>query len=375
MGRAINLVLIVCMSSASALGQVETRSGSGGSQVARKLPEAVNDPAWLRERLEKVRQRYDLPDLGAAVVVGDKVVAASAVGVRKYGTHVAVKQNDPFHLGSISKVMSATLIGMMIDDGVLRWNTTMDRMFPELVRGMQPRYRKVTVLQLLSHTGGFPYSPSMPIEQITARGRNGVERRYAYVRAAVSDPPQVVPGTKVIYSGGAVVVMADIEKKTKKTYEHLMRDRLFRPLGMTTAGIADHMASEGKIDAPWGHRQANGKTTPVEPDHHSPVNGRQPVGGVYCSMADLGKFLALHLQGARGQGRLLKPQTFQVLQTAGSRRRIRARLEHRTSRLGPRAGAGPQRQHRDPRGHLLGRPRGELRPLRGDERRRRAAGG
>lgn len=109
--------------------------------------------------------------------------------------------------------------------------------------------------------------------------------------------------------------MTYIEKKTKKTYEHLMRDRLFRPLGMTTAGIADHMASEGKIDAPWGHRQANGMTTPVEPDHHAPVNGRQPVGGAYCSMADLGKFLSLHLQGARGQGRLLKPQTFQVLQT------------------------------------------------------------
>jgi D-alanyl-D-alanine carboxypeptidase len=181
---------------------------------------------------------------------------------------------------------------------------------------MQPGYRKVTVLQLLSHTGGFPFSPSMPMDQITARGKNGVERRYGYVKAAVVDPPQAAPGTKVIYSGGPVVVMAYIEKKTKKTYEQLMQDRLFWPLGMTTAGFADHMASEGKVDAPWGHRQENGKTTPIPPDHHSPVNGRQPVGGAYCSMIDLGKFLALHLQGARGRGELLKPETFQVLQTA-----------------------------------------------------------
>jgi CubicO group peptidase (beta-lactamase class C family) len=299
-------------------GQVKARPTSVASQQPRKQAgtDPVNDPQWLRDRLEKVRRRYDLPDLGAAIVVGDKVVAASAVGVRKYGTNIAVTQDDPFHLGSITKVMTATLIGMMIDDGVLRWNMTMERMFPELLGVMQPGYRKVTVLQLLSHTGGFPFSPSMPMDQITARGKNGVERRYGYVKAAVVDPPQAAPGTKVIYSGGPVVVMAYIERKTKKTYEQLMQERLFWPLGMTTAGFADHMASEGKVDAPWGHRQENGKTTPIPPDQHSPVNGRQPVGGAFCSMIDLGKFLALHLQGARGRGELLKPETFQVLQTA-----------------------------------------------------------
>ena len=112
------------------------------------------------------------------------------------------------------------------------------------------------------------------------------------------------------------MVIAYVERKTGKTYEQLMRQRLFEPLGMTTAGIDDHMASEGKVDAPWGHRQSNGKTVPVAPDHHSPINGRQPVGGGYCSMEDMGKFLALHLEGARGRGRLLKPETLRVLHTA-----------------------------------------------------------
>ena len=87
----------------------------------------------------------------------DKVVAASVVGVRKYGTQIAAERNDPFHLGSITKVMSATLIGMLIDDGILRWDMTMDEMFPELSRMMQPGYRKVTVIELLSHTGGIPF--------------------------------------------------------------------------------------------------------------------------------------------------------------------------------------------------------------------------
>jgi CubicO group peptidase (beta-lactamase class C family) len=316
--RTVSFLLIACMFPTVGLGQTKAGPKSVASQQTTKLSGAdpVKDPQWLRERLEKVRRRYDLPDLGAAIVVGDKVVAASAVGVRKYGTNIPVTQDDPFHLGSITKVMTATLIGMMVEDGVLRWNTTMEKMFPDLVRSMQPAYRNVTVLQLLSHTGGFPYSPSMPMDKITALGKNGAERRYAYVKAAIADPPQAAPGTKVIYSGGPVVVIAYIERKMKKTYEQLMQERVFWPLGMTTAGFGDHMASEGEVDAPWGHRETNRKTTPIEPDHHSPVNGREPVGGAFCSMIDFGKFLAFHLQGSRGRGELLKPGTFRVLHTA-----------------------------------------------------------
>ena len=122
MMRTVSLMLIACMYPTVGLGQVKARPKGVASRQTRKQSgtPAVNDPQWLRDRLEKVRRRYDLPDLGAAIVVGDKVVAASAVGVRKYGTNIAVTQDDPFHLGSITKVMTATLIGMMIDDGVLR---------------------------------------------------------------------------------------------------------------------------------------------------------------------------------------------------------------------------------------------------------------
>ncbi len=322
---ATSIVLVIGLIPSVALGQVRRKSeketapiaGDRGTARGPEQPrDAVGDPEWLRTRLEKVRRRFDLPDLGAAIVIEDKVVAASVVGVRKYGTQIAAERDDPFHLGSITKVMSATLIGMFVEDGILRWDMTMEEMFPELLRMMQPGYRRVTVVELLAHTGGFPFQPGMSMDAITAKGRNAVERRYQYVKAAIVDPPQAPPGTKTIYSGGAIVVMAYVERKTGKTYEQLMRDRLFAPLGMTTAGIADHMAFEGKVDAPWGHRQSNGKTNPVAPDHHSPINGRQPVGGGYCSMTDLGRFLAFHLEGARGRGRLLRPETFGVLQTA-----------------------------------------------------------
>lgn len=273
------------------------------------------DLAWLRDRMEAIRQRHDLPDLGAVVVIQDQVVAAPVVGVRKYGTGIAAEPDDPFHLGSITKVMTATLAGMMVDDGLLRWDMTMEEMFPELVAAMQPGYRKVTVTQLLSHTGGFPFSPGRPIGEITASAPDDKGRRYEFVKAAVADLPQATPGEKVIYSGGGIIVMSYVERKLGTTYEDLLRKRLFEPLGMKSAGIGDHMPSRGTTDAPWGHRQRGGVTEAEEPDPAVPSNGRSPVGGVYCAMPDFGRFLALHLNAARGRARLLKPETFRHLQT------------------------------------------------------------
>jgi CubicO group peptidase (beta-lactamase class C family) len=132
---ALVFVLVIGLIPSVALGQVRRKSEKGtapktvekGTARGADQPRGpVNDPEWLRTRLEKVRRRYDLPDLGAAIVLKDKVVAASVVGVRKYGTQIAAQRNDPFHLGSITKVMSATLIGMLIEDGILRWDMTME---------------------------------------------------------------------------------------------------------------------------------------------------------------------------------------------------------------------------------------------------------
>ncbi|MDB5345058.1 MAG: penicillin-binding protein beta-lactamase class [Schlesneria sp.] len=306
--------VVVTLLSGLMLQQAYSQPSSKKGKKA--VHEAIDDPEWLRTRLEKIRKFYDLPDLGAVVVMKGEVVAASVVGVRKYGTKIAATQDDRFHLGSITKVMTAALIGMMVDDGVLTWNTTMEEMFPELVSVMQPGYRKVTVLQLLSHTGGFPYGPNKSIDQITAEGRDVVERRYGYVKAAIADPLAYEPGTSEAYSGGGVVVMSFVERKVGRSYEDLMFERLYRPLGLSTAGIGDHMASAGKVDAPWGHRQTNGQTIPREPEYTSPANGRQPVGGAYLSMPDLGRYLAFHLQGERGQNELLKPETFKRLHTS-----------------------------------------------------------
>ena len=91
---------------------------------------------------------------------------------------------------------------------------------------------------------------------------------------------------------------------------------LFKPLGMTTAGFGA-MGTSGRIDQPRQHRIKDGKLSAVEPGRLSdnpPVIG--PGGTVHCSIKDWAKFVGAHLEGAKGEGALLKSETFGVLHTA-----------------------------------------------------------
>jgi CubicO group peptidase (beta-lactamase class C family) len=291
--------------------------GSGVSACAWGQPtDAIADPDWLRAFLERERQAHRLPALAAAMVIEGKVVSASAVGFRKVGAPVRVTRNDAFHLGSLAKPMSATMFGVLVDQGLFRWDMTMAEMFPELVNEMQPAYRGVTIAQLLSHIGGFPYQPETSERITDARASSVAGRRYEYVKAAVEDLPDAPPGTKVIDSGGGIVVASAAERLSRQTYESLMQRYVFKPLGMTHAGFGC-MARHEQLDGPWSHVIEGDAVTPIPPDRSQAIQTRAPVGrNVHCSIIDLARFAALHIQGGRGQSRFLRPETFRRLHTA-----------------------------------------------------------
>lgn len=70
------------------------------------------DAANIADILEPICKEYKLPALAAVVVSKGEVIGLSAVGERKYKSGINVTTNDRFHLGSCTKAMTATMIGM-----------------------------------------------------------------------------------------------------------------------------------------------------------------------------------------------------------------------------------------------------------------------
>ncbi len=221
---------------------------------------------WSQESIDSILKpylsKYELPAIAAAVAKGGKVIAAGAVGTRRMGEETAVTINDRFHIGSNTKAMTALLAAVMVEEGRLRWTSTMAEVFPELAAEMNPRLRPVTVEQLLSHTSGIPtdnedifraYGEAMRQEG------NLNELRYWLLRQWSKKPLQYDPGATFTYSNmGYTIVGALIERVSGKTWDELITGRIFIPLNMKTAGLGPQ-ASLGKIDAPLGHAVIDGK--------------------------------------------------------------------------------------------------------------------
>ena len=263
------------------------------------------------QSLEAIRKKYDLPALAVVVVKDGKICERDAVGVRKYGDPTPVTTNDLFHIGSCTKSMTATLTAILIEEGKLRWDTTIAEIFPELKGKMEKQYEKVTVEQLLQHRGGVPGEPP-PAAWTRAWEQKGTptQQRCEFIEAVLALPPEAMPGTKMIYSNqGYAIVGAMLEKITGRDYESLITEKLFKPLHMDTAGFGPP-GTVGKVDQPWGHVVRLWSTIPVQLDNPPAIS---PAGRVHCSLDDLARFAMFHLRP--GTNGLLKAETVTRLHT------------------------------------------------------------
>jgi CubicO group peptidase (beta-lactamase class C family) len=262
--------------------------------------------------LEAIRKEHDLPALAVVVVKDGRICDRLAVGVRKWGDPAPVTTNDVFHIGSDTKSMTATLAAMLIEEGTLRWDTTIADVFPGLKGRMDKQYEAVTVAQLLTHRGGVPGKPPAAAwERAWAQQGTPVQQRYEFIQAVLAQPPEAAPGTKKIYSNqGYAIVGAMLEKLTGTPWETLITERLFKPLHMDTAGFGPP-GTIGKVDQPWGHLRKLGVTFPVQSDNPPAI---APAARVHCSLDDLARYTICQMEGERIGG-LLKLETFRKLHT------------------------------------------------------------
>ena len=285
------------------------------------LPAAWASPVVdLAPDLMGVREEYAFPALAAAVIVDGKLHAAGVVGVRKYGGDIKVEPNDPFHLGSCTKAMTGSLIGLLVQQGKLKWETTLAEYFPDLKDKMHPDYRGVTLVHLLSHRAGVPPMTDgfAPVEgeelRKIAAMKSPREQRRRVTEIVLCRPPINQPGDKQEYSNAGFTIAGVIaETITGEDYEVLLRRLLFEPLGMKSAGFGA-MGTRGHVDAPWQHRKQGDRITPVNP---GPTSDNPPfitpAGRVHCSICDWAKYVQCILAATRGEPGLLPPDQVRQL--------------------------------------------------------------
>lgn len=289
-----------------------------------RAPAAAAAPAapLTQASLETLRVRAGAPAMAAAASNRAGRAISFFTGVRAMGRAEAVTRNDLWHLGSITKSMTATLVARAVEAGRASWDDTVGAVLGAAIPDMRAAYRDVSFRHLLSHRAGLAANLewsellSFPRESVDVR-----QDRIAYSRMGLSRDPVGAKESHFEYSNtGYVIAGAMLEAKLGAPWEALIREHVFAPLAMDGAGFGAP-GRAGAYDQPLGHGPGleavaggadDGALTPFPPGpmaDNPAVLG--PAGRVHASFADTLKYLAAH----RDRTRLLSAEGWRVLHT------------------------------------------------------------
>lgn len=270
----------------------------------------LTDNPWvnLDQEVESLRSTANVPGLAMGIIKEGKLYGIGVAGTRKFGVDAPITLADKWHHGSITKSMTATLAGLLVEDGIISWDTTIGEVFPERVSTMASGWSDITLRQLLAHSAGVP--GDLNLDGIWIRlwnfGGTPLQGRQLLLDELLDESLVFTPGTNYEYSNaGYAIAGAMMEALVGKPWEALITERLFEPLGMSSAGFGAP-ATPRHVDQPLGH--GGDRTNPVIYD--GGVNSDNPPAiapgaTVHCSLIDLMRYVTLHLRGAREEPTLL----------------------------------------------------------------------
>lgn len=271
-----------------------TRRALLGGLAALPLAAAMPARAGSREAeaaLEAVFAEAGPPALAAGIVTRDGLGWAGVRGVRRAGHEAMATLGDRWHLGSNTKAMTAAVFGRLVQQGRARWDMPLAEALPGLT--IDPAWATTTPDQLMRHRAGLLDAGLLDQAWlIAAHGdqRPLPEQRVAFAARALGAPPAGPVGTFAYGNGNYIIVGAVIEALTGRSWEQVMADELYAPLGLATAGFG---APKGA--APWGHRGGVG-VDPAGFADNPPALG--PAGTAHMSLADYASFIAAMMGGA-----------------------------------------------------------------------------
>lgn len=255
--------------------------------------------AALTAHIDQVRQQWDVPGLAIAIVQGDSVVMAKGFGVKELGKPDRVDENTLFAIGSSGKSMTAALVSMLVDEGKMKLDDPVWTYVPNFRVADTYVSREATIRDILSHRTGIENATSVWYGAALTRAQ--LIDRFRFL-------PQSAPfRTRMVYNNLMIMLAGEAAAAAAgTTWENLVRERLFKPLNMTSSvPSSEDVPSGANVATP--HSPMNGKLVAIP---HRATRNIGPAGGQYSSARDMAQYLRMQLgNGVYGGKRLISERS------------------------------------------------------------------
>lgn len=263
------------------------------------------DAAAVDATVERIRAEVGVPGVAIAVVRGDAVVLARGYGVRDLAGGEAVDAHTLFAIGSATKSFTATLIGTLVDDGLLGWDDRVVDRLPEFSLRDPWVTGHMTLRDLLSHRSGLP--PANVSWLTTNPSPETLIHRLRYLEPTAGFRAAFAYQNVLYLAAGRIA-----EGVTGRRWDDLVVERLLAPIGMvdTRTGVA---ALSGLSNVAVPHVLVDGEVVAVP---YRNLDAVAPAGALNSSASDLAKWLRFLVAGGEVEGeRLIERATLRETRT------------------------------------------------------------
>ena len=268
--------------------------------------ESAPSQAWV-DQVEQARQiaraglvEQNLPGLSVAVGAGGEIVWAEGFGWADLEKRVPVTPDTRFPIGTVSTTLTSAGVGLLLEKGQLKLDEKIQTYVPEF----SEKQWSVTLRQVMGHTAGV--RPDNGDEEPVGQGCDATSE--ALTRFATR-PLLFEPGTEFRFSSyDGILMSAAVDAVAGEPFFTFMRKQVFEPLGMNDTNANGEPAPDRAVYyfPKFAADPRYGPQDPAQEDFSCFSGG----AGFLSTPTDLVLF-GLAING----GRLLKPETVQLLQT------------------------------------------------------------
>jgi CubicO group peptidase (beta-lactamase class C family) len=270
---------------------------------------------WARHPKAAAEQLERSPHVVGVAVAGifDGSIEVAAAGLADHGTGEPLTPDHVMRPGSVTKMLTATLVMQCVDDGLVGLDDPLTRHLPDFRLRDEGAADRVLVRHLLSHTSGIDANDRF----VDHGGDDGALGRYVDALADVG--LLTTPGEVFSYNNAAICVAGLLAARVRgTTWEEALRAHVLEPLGMTSTGFVNgRLEGDAALAArlAGSHLAGPAGVTVLPPTNEQPTWTRAlgPAGGETASTAgDLARFVASHL-GVGDVPPVVRPETARLM--------------------------------------------------------------
>ena len=248
--------------------------------------------AEIDKLVERTLKEFDVPGISVGIVKDGKLIHAKGYGVKSLNTKEKVDENTLFNIASNSKAFTTAAIGILIDEGKLKWDDKVIQYIPEFRMYNAYVTEEFTIRDLLTHRSGlglgagdlmfFPDSNNFSVKDVISNIRylkptSGFRTKYDY--------------DNLLY----IIAGEVIERVSGKSWEEFVESRIMAPLNMTqSAGDYKRLKDNANIAA--AHAPIDGKVQQIPRYVFTYGNA---AGGIFSNITDMSKWVIAQLDSGK----------------------------------------------------------------------------